>query len=49
MDLDYEALWDLAVKEAKTQADACYPHDCKEKQVYQERLISKYYKQRAYP
>jgi hypothetical protein len=48
MDLDYEAFWDMAVKQAKKEASYCYPEDCKEKRDYEERLISKYYKQRAF-
>jgi len=49
-DLDYEALWDLAVKEAKEEANLCYgKDDSKEKHIFQERLITKYYNQRAHP
>lgn len=49
MDLDLEGLWDISVKQAKAEANACYPEDCKEKRVFEECLINKYYNQRVNP
>jgi len=48
-DLDYQALWNMCVLEAKEEAAACYPYECKEKELFLEREIARRYKQRVDP
>ena len=49
-DLNYESLWNLAVKRAKEESNASYGLEgSKEKRVFQERIVSEYYRSYTQP